>query len=321
MARFEILSADGSKVRFEGCPKYVGAYLKPAYLEFSQVSSPTPIDWQVGDYVDYYRTGLRYRLFSIPQATKNARKMSYGSAFVYENVQLFSATKELEIALFRDLVPNDNGIHFSTAPDVSTFEDVAGVARRIQACMDDAFPNRWIIAVANVQDNDIRNLMAETREFSVSNGSCLSALEQIYNTWKNIGWSHTYDAYSGKDIITIGATSVRTASNTTEVFAYGKRKGLSSIKKADANKDGFATRLYVYGSERNIQTRYYNGLSIHNADSVDIRHLMIPPKYWGTTDGLPDARKAYLQASDAIVSKYGLIPRTIYFDGGENEEI
>lgn len=321
MARFKILSADGSKVRFEGCPKYVGAYLKPAYLEFSQVSSPTPIDWQVGDYVDYYRTGLRYRLFSIPQATKNARKMSYGSAFVYENVQLFSATKELEIALFRDLVPNDNGIHFSTAPDVSTFEDVAGVARRIQACMDDAFPNRWIIAVANVQDNDIRNLMAETREFSVSNGSCLSALEQIYNTWKNIGWSHTYDAYSGKDIITIGATSVRTASNTTEVFAYGKRQGLSSIKKADANKDGFATRLYVYGSERNIQTRYYNGLSIHNADSVDIRHLMIPPKYWGTTDGLPDARKAYLQASDAIVSKYGLIPRTIYFDGGENEEI
>ena len=321
MARFKILSADGSKVRFEGCPKYVGAYLKPSHLEFSQVSSPTPIDWQVGDYVDYYRTGLRYRLFSIPQATKNARKMSYGSAFVYENVQLFSATKELEIALFRDLVPNDNGIHFSTAPDVSTFENVAGVARRIQACMDDAFPNRWIIAVADVQDNDIRNLMAETREFSVSNGSCLSALEQIYNTWKNIGWSHTYDAYSGKDIITIGATSVRTAGNTTEVFAYGKRQGLSSIKKADANKDGFATRLYVYGSERNIQTRYYNGLSIHNADSVDIRHLMIPPKYWGTTDGLPDARKAYLQASDAIVSKYGLIPRTIYFDGGENEEI
>ena len=321
MARFKILSADGSKVRFEGCPKYVGAYLKPSHLEFSQVCSPTPIDWQVGDYVDYYRTGLRYRLFSIPQATKNARKMSYGSAFVYENVQLFSATKELEIALFRDLVPNDNGIHFSTAPDVSTFEDVAGVARRIQACMDDAFPNRWIIAVADVQDNDIRNLMAETREFSVSNGSCLSALEQIYNTWKNIGWSHTYDAYSGKDIITIGATSVRTAGNTTEVFAYGKRQGLSSIKKADANKDGFATRLYVYGSERNIQTRYYNGLSIHNADSVDIRHLMIPPKYWGTTDGLPDARKAYLQASDAIVSKYGLIPRTIYFDGGENEEI
>lgn len=321
MARFKILSADGSKVRFEGCPKYVGAYLKPSHLEFSQVCSPTPIDWQVGDYVDYYRTGLRYRLFSIPQATKNARKMSYGSAFVYENVQLFSATKELEIALFRDLVPSDNGIHFSTAPDVSTFEDVAGVARRIQACMDDAFPNRWIIAVADVQDNEIRNLMAETREFSVSNGSCLSALEQIYNTWKNIGWSHTYDAYSGKDIITIGATSVRTAGNTTEVFAYGKRQGLSSIKKADANKDGFATRLYVYGSERNIQTRYYNGLSIHNADSVDIRHLMIPPKYWGTTDGLPDARKAYLQASDAIVSKYGLIPRTIYFDGGENEEI
>lgn len=321
MARFKIWSADGSKVRFEGCPKYIGAYLKPSHLEFSQVSSPAPIDWQVGDYVDYYRTGLRYRLFSIPQPTKNARRMSYGSAFVYENVQLFAATKELEIALFRDLVPNDNGIHFSTASDVSTFENVAGIARRIQACMDDAFPNRWVISVADVQDEGIRDLMAETKEFSVSNGSCLSALDQICNTWKNIGWSHAYDASSGKDIITIGATSVRTASNTTEVFAYGKRKGLSSIKKADANKDGFATRLYVYGSERNIQTRYYNGLPIYNAESVDIRHLMIPTKYWGTTDGLPDARKAYLQADDAIIAKYGLIPKTIYFDGSENEEI
>ena len=321
MATFKILSADGSLARYEGCPKYVGTYLKPSYIEFSEVCSPAPIEWEVGDYVDYYRTGLRYKLYSIPQATKKARMFSNGSAFIYNNVQLFAATKDLEIALFRDLVANDNGIHFSTSSDVSTFEDVAGVARRIQACMDDVFPGRWEIRVASVDDADLAAMMQETKEFSVNNGSCLSALEQVYQTWKNVGWTHTYDASSGKDIITIGASSIRTDANTTEVFAYGRRKGLSSIRKADANKDGFATRLYVYGSERNIQTRYYNGLDIYNAESVDIRHLMIPPEHWGKTDGKPDARKAYLQADDAIVAKYGLIPRTIYFDGGENEEI
>lgn len=321
MATFRIMSADGSTVRYEGCPKYVGTYLKPSYLEFSDVCSPAPIEWQVGDYVDYFRTGLRYKLYTIPQATKKARKMANGSAFSYDGIQFFAATKDLEVALFRDLVPNDNGIHFSTDSNVSTFETVEGVARRIQACMDDIFPNRWTIRVDNTNDEGVNALMAETKEFSVSNGSCLSALEQIYQTWKNIGWSHTYDAASGKDIITIGATSVRSEANTTDVFAYGRRKGLSSLKKADANKDGFATRLYVYGSERNIQTRYYNGLDIYNADGADIRHLMIPPEHWGKTGGKPDPRKAYLQAEDAIIEKHGLIPRIVYFNGGENEEI
>ena len=48
---------------------------------------------------------------------------------------------------------------------------------------------------------------------------------------------------------------------------------------------------------------------------------MLPVEVWGITDGKPDARKAYLQADDSIIEKYGLIPRTVYFDGSENEEI
>ena len=133
MARFEIISKDGESVRYKGKPKYVGTYLKPSYLEFSEISSPTPINWEVGDYVDYPRTGMRYRLYSIPQPSKNARRDSYGGAFTYSNVQLYAATKELEIAPFKDLVIEDNFIHFSTSPDVATFEDIHGIADRIQA--------------------------------------------------------------------------------------------------------------------------------------------------------------------------------------------
>ena len=124
MARFSIISKDGSVIRYEGKPRYIGSYLKPSHLEFSEIASPSPIAWEVGDYVDYPRTGMRYRLYSIPQASKNARSGSHGGAFTYSNVQFHAATKELEIAPFRDLVPEDNNIHFSTRPDVSTFEDV-----------------------------------------------------------------------------------------------------------------------------------------------------------------------------------------------------
>ena len=95
MARFKIISKDGNIIRYEGKPRYTGSYLKPSFIEFSEIASPTPIAWEVGDYVDYSRTGMRYRLYSIPQPSKNARKDTHGRAFTYSNVQFHAATKEL----------------------------------------------------------------------------------------------------------------------------------------------------------------------------------------------------------------------------------
>ena len=319
MARFSIISKDGSSIRYEGKPRYIGTYLKPSYLEFSEIASPTPIDWQVGDYVDYPRTGMRYRLYSIPQASKNARKGSHGRAFTYSNVQLHTATKELEIALFKDLVSADNNIHFSTSPDVATFENVYGIARRIQACMDDLYPNRWVIEVADFnleEDEEILENITTAKDFVLSGGTCLDALTKIYELWQELGWIHTYDSASGRDVITIGYANKRIGANTTDAYIYGKGNGLTAIKKTQANKDEFATRLYVYGSDRNLPSRYYNGKEILNAESVDIRNLMIPIYQWGTTGGVPDARKAYLENAEAV-AKYGVVPKTHYFDSDD----
>ena len=319
MARFSIISKDGNKIRYEGKPRYIGTYLKPSYLEFSEIASSTPIDWQVGDYIDYPRTGMRYRLYSIPQASKNARKGSHGRAFTYSNVQLHAATKELEIALFKDLVSADNNIHFSTSPDVATFEDVYGIARRIQACMDDLYPNRWVIEVADfnaVEDAEMLENITTAKDFALSGGTCLDALTKIYELWQEVGWIHTYDSASGKDVITIGYANKRIGANTTEAYIYGKGNGLTAIKKTQANKDEFATRLYIYGSDRNLPSRYYNGKYILNAESVDIRNLMIPIGQWKTTGGVPDARKAYLENAEAV-AKYGVIPKTHYFDSDD----
>lgn len=318
MARFRIISKDGKSIRFEGKPRYIGSYLKPSYLEFSEIASPTPIKWQVGDYVDYPRTGMRYRLYSIPQASKNASKGSHGRAFTYSNVQLHSATKELEIALFRDLVDNDNNIHFSTSPDVATFENVEGIARRIQACMDDLYPGRWEIRIADfhpVLNADVIEVISEAKDFAMSGGTCLDALSKIYELWEGIGWFHTYE--NGKDVITIGYSNTMNAGNTSEPYLYGKGNGLTAIKKSQTNKDEFATRLYVYGSERNLPSRYYNGLDILHYDSVDIRNLMLPLTSWGKTNGLPDARLAYLENAEAV-SKFGIIPKVHYFDSADS---
>lgn len=318
MARFDIISKDGGIVRYSGKPRYIGSYLKPSYLEFSEISTPNLISWEVGDYVDYPRTGMRYRLYSIPQPSKNARKDSHGRAFTYSNVQLYAATKELEIALFRDLVANDNGIHFSTSPDVSTYENVEGIARRIQACMDDMYPDRWIIRVAEfdaVEDAEIIEKISAAKDFALSGGTCLDALSKIYELWQDVGWFHSYE--NGKEVITIGYSNKKIDENTTEPYLYGKGNGLTAIKKNQTNKDEFATRLCVYGSERNLPSRYYNDKDILNAESVDIRNLMLPLDSWGVTDGLPDARKAYLENAEAI-AKFGLIPKVHFFDSSDS---
>ena len=330
MSRFSIYSSDGAAIRHSGKPKYQGAYLKVSYLDFGEVSSPVPIDWHIGDYVDYPRTGLRYRLYSIPQPKKQGRRKENGASFVYPSVQLHAATKELEMALFNDMVLDaEKNVHFSTREQTSTFEDVYGIARRIQASVDSFFPGKWTIKVMDLDeaaDASLIAILSEPKEFQASSGSCLGALNAIYNTWEGIGWIHTYDAVSGKDVITIGRPNKRDASNTSSLFLYGLGKGFTAIKKSYTNSDEFATRLYVYGSDRNLPNRYYNGLKICNAASVDIANLMLPLSRWGkavdpvTGETRPDASLCYIEDA-AKVAKYGLIPRKVYFNGSDNEAI
>jgi hypothetical protein len=171
MSIFKIISKDSQSIRYEGAPQYNGAYLGVDYIEFRTISSPSIIDWEIGDYVDYFRTGKRYKLYSLPMTKKVARVGSYGGAIEYSNVQFFAATKDLEIAPFKDLVSDDNGVHFSTRPDVSTTEDVYGIARRIEACLNDIFPNRWKINVYESDDENLNALLLEKKEFSISQGS------------------------------------------------------------------------------------------------------------------------------------------------------
>lgn len=315
------MSRDGSTVRYSGAPKYNGIFGKPSYIEFSEIASPVPIEWQIGDYVDYTRTGFRYKLYTLPQVAKSARSGESGDAFVYKNVQFYCATKDLEIALFRDIVQYDNGIHFSSIPNVDTYESVYGIIDRIQANMDDFAPGQWTIRAMSTSYTEITDLMSEVREFSLSDGTCMDALNQIYNLWKGISW--IYKVENGRHTIVLGRPNLQDASNTTPEFSYGEGNGLKVITRAVSTKNEIATRIYAYGSDRNLPTRYYNNLTpyIKDHESVYIPHLMLPLSDWGTTGGAKDARLAYLQNSSAV-NTYGLIPKIMRFDGtGDLEDI
>lgn len=319
MARFDILSS-GGVVRYTGAPTYNGAFGRASYLEFTEIASPTPIDWAVGDYIDYPRTGLRYKLYSIPQPERHARSGAVGNSIVYRNVQLFAATKDLEICPFNDLVMGDNLIHYSSQPDVNTYENVRGIADRIQANLDAFYGSGvWSIVLYD-GDPDVSAIMSEAKEFSVSDGNCMTALDAIYSTWKGIGWIHTYE--NGVNVITIGRPNVQNGDNSTDLFTYGLGNGLKVLATALSGQNELATRIYPFGSTRNMISRYYNGkTNIKDHESVYIPNLMLPVTLWGQTDGLYDPRKAFLENAEAT-AKYGLRARRVYFDGnGEYEDI
>lgn len=321
MATYSIYSSDGTTVRYTGAPKYHGVFGKPSYLEFSEIASPKPIAWAVGDYVDYDRTGFRYKLYSEPQVVKSATRNTAGDAFVYKNVQFYAATKDLEIALFRDMVYSDNLVHFSSIATVDTYEDVYGIADRIQANMDDFADGEWNITVVSTSDSDLLELLTTVQQFSLSDGTCLDALNEIYNLWSGIGW--VYSVVNDVNTITLGRPNLQSSANTTPEFSYGHGSGLKVLTRSVSTKSDMATRVYAYGSDRNMPTRYYNNYSpvIKDYESVYIPHLMLPMSDWGTTGGYRDARLAYLEDSDAV-EEYGLIPKILRFDGtGDLEEI
>lgn len=322
MARFSIMAAGGGSVRFRGCPVYHGTYLKPSYLEFREITSDTPIAWAVGDYVDYTRTGLRYTLYDLPEMAQHSEKQKVGDRYVYSNVRFYARTKDLERCLFRDIVTADNTVHFSSRKTISTFEDVDGLAARIQACLDSGYPGEWSV----VLDTDLKTSVtsvSEARELSIESGSSvLDALDLIYSVWENVGWTYSYNSTTGKNILSIGGANTKRAGNTVAGGSIGKGLGLTSVKVTFSRLDDMCTRLYPFGSSRNMRARYYNTLNIKDAESVDIPNLMIPVSSWGKTDSLPDPKKAFIRVASVRDERLlGVRPKVLYFDDEEYGEI
>ena len=326
-----IYSYSTDEKKAEGYPVFSGGYMKSGVLTFREICSPTPIEWEIGDYlvfdanwsgsVLYPRTALPYKLYDIPQAKRQARNSTYGAAWVYQDVKFYDVVHQLSFCPFRDLVVGDNRVHFSTQPMISVYDDVYGIRDRIQACVDNMYGSgAWYIEVSSASGAPT-SLMADEREFVVSGKNILETLDYVYELWPEVGWRYERRYISTgvyHNVISIGNPGVK---DSTYTFSYGKAKGMKSLTRTLAEQGEIANRIYAYGSSRNMLSRWYSQFTIKDAESVDIQHLMLPMNGWGTTDYLPDPAKAYVEDSDSI-SAYGLRPKTVYFDGsGDYKEI
>lgn len=296
--------------------KQTGRFMEVACIDCT-VKSPSPLGFQIGDYVIFDYNNLKYTLYDIPVVKKQARKGAYGEAFIYE-LKFKADTQQLVICPFLDIVEGDNKIHFTSLPSFSTFENVYGIVKRIQANLDSLYPNQWRIEVAETNDEELLSILSDAREFSVSGETCFDGCKKIYDIW-GVSYLHTVD--NGINVITFGKSGEHTST-----FKYGKGQGLKALKRNLQNTDELSTRIYAYGSTRNLPARWYNDKG-YIGESQYIPNLMLPPSMW--KDGKPQG--AYIDAiiekeqGDTItvedrLSLYGLRPKIFYYDGSDNRE-
>lgn len=281
--------------------EYNGEWMGEVYVSVT-IESPTPIDFAIGDYLIY--RGERFEINYDPGKIKSAPQYAKGDAFKYENVKFNSLADELTRCDFRDVVLQDNNLHFTSLPKFTFFGGVQDLANRIQANLDKLYTgaNKWSVVVSpEFQGGKELNV-------SVDNIKVQGALEILVNQFG------TYYTIKGRTI-TIGAAGVPAG----HLFKYGKGNGLYEIEQNAEADQAIVTRLRAYGSTRNLPHRYYNSLTGADGqklipDNMAVQYLMLPSFPYTTQDPYIDsANKAAL----------GIREGTIFFDGSQEglEEI
>lgn len=336
---YSILDKYGNKRCDVNSLEYRGEFMSVSSVVVT-IKTSTPIEFANGDYIVF--RGEEFTLRYTPAVLKQARKDTYGEAFVYENIVFYAAADELTRCDFLDIVKSDNKIHYTSLPNFSFYaESVQELADRIQANLNRLYTGKkaWTISVAN-------GTVSKAHNFSCSNLKCWDALV-LANTELDLNF-----VIRGRKIV-IG--SVGTAID--HEFTYGINKGLKNITSSTSENSAIITRLRAYGSTRNIPYRYYNklyknssgvvkyfkdkpgsGWTLLISESMYMPNLMLPmfrdSSLIGTKGDLYDedgvlcgeyrlggtiGKDAYIESVKGV-EKYGVNEGTVFFDTEDEED-
>lgn len=203
------------------------------------LQSSEPIDFNIGDYVEYGVVGSRetFTLQTAPIATR-----VYNSTMLQYTCIFWSSAYELTITNFLDVVNADEpaNAYFTGTGDVYFEGNVQSIADRLEANLDRIYLfGRWTFNIHATVDLDIyKTIVAE-------NLSCWDVLLFV-NT--EFGLDFTIDLSQN---IYIGYP---TTSGGAEL-EFGKDNGLCEINKIQ-NDQKIITRVYALGDTRNVPPDY-----------------------------------------------------------------
>lgn len=290
MIDITIYSKNGTEKAVVKTLEYEGNFMGDRFVTVS-VSSPTVIDWAIGDYLDY--RGERWTLWLLPATSKTARVRSYGGAIEYKDLRFCPNEEELRRCSFLDVVKSDNEIHYTSLPNFSFYCSRAqDLADRIQANLDRLYPGLW-----TVEANEAASITDQSLTFSEN--SCWDALVTANTT---LGLNFIID--SAARTITIGGEGFFIET----VMQYGEGNGLKSVERTVDDNQQVINRLYAYGNTRNLPYRYYNkryaaGSSVFDmVQSMYLPNLMLPGicKGWAANEAT-----GYLDANGCVYKDYG----------------
>lgn len=252
-------------------------WMAECYLTVT-VKSANPVSFQIGDYIDY--RGERYSINYDPTVLKKARMGTYGEGFVYDSIKFVSDSQSKIVGCdFTDIVLDDNQMHYTGLPTFPFYcESVDDLLDRVQACLEELYPGRFILIGLNTARNAQRGLAigresdfvnaykryvdptgAEKTDsygktsiaLSVDNITCWEAITKINS---DFGLNFIMRG----DVVIAGINGVF----TPDTFRYGKGNGLYEIERISEQDQQVITRLKAYGSEENIPSRYYAELNM-----------------------------------------------------------
>jgi hypothetical protein len=251
------------------------------------VESPTPIEFAIGDYFLFDTTydNERLMLQTAPVVTRvyNSEMLSYSLTFWW-------AGYELMLVNFLDVVTGEPTQFYYSSNSVVSFEgNVESVLRRIKYNCHRAGYTAWDFFIDPAVD------LTQYKTIVADNLKCWDVLQvlkiEFGVDFKFLSDVRTIIAGTSPDVVEYESLPV--------VFEYGKDKGLCEINRLQ-NDQKIITRLYAYGSERNLRPTYRQGVSGNDYHP----RLMLPSvgqvgyTYYNALDG-------YIEITP-LVNEYGV---------------
>ena len=249
--------------------EFHGEWMADSFVTVN-VRSAEPIDWHFDDYLEY--RGEKFSISYDPNVVKKARRGTYGEGFTYDNIKFYALSYKTGSYGFKDVVLADNHIPYTSLATFSFFcssvEDfadrlAANFEREQQSLLLSSFivltpsqsrtmqryggilPVEWSRYYDGTEDTGETDV-----NIDIDKQSCREVMKYVY---EKFGLSY----YMTGNIIVIGGKPMQVNSGDTSIFRYGKGLGLYEIERTSDEDQEIVTKLFAYGSEKNLPLNYY----------------------------------------------------------------
>lgn len=283
--------------------EYSGTWMGECFITLD-FKSPVPIMFSIGDYTVY--RGEKFVINYDPATIKKARTGSIGEAYTYSSVKFNSLSYELSDIRMLDFVIDGNNLHWNGLPRFSVFcPSIEEFADRLQAntdrwCHENGIgpTEKWFfitptrnLSVARAASGEVSSSDKATAS-DTATSIYVTAFDQgtdvddaMVNQNVSIDNMTVWDAMKyiketfGLNFIVRGRAVIIGAAGipVDGIFQYGKDNGLYEIERVADSEQQIVTKLFAYGTDKNLPTRYYADLSGGDLpNNLAVNALMLP---------------------------------------------